>query len=253
MRIIGGHDYYDSALGFGHDENVFYVRGQQTLSVKEARQCGILPSQLIGRFRQANLKRERSSWNTASYDIKIKGVEYTFAYPTVIVCGKRYQGIRVCGYHCGTGDSVHYYWHLDKFTDWMSSLDIEYKDPNYFSMLRSERFSERDLLDIYFDPEECSKSLMNLLAARKWTLLVHNPENFHHDRDNTPWLIDQAVLKEVEFAKVLHPTIMFQEIDMWLSGRIGGHENMMVQISNDVRAAKHGMDKTSFRKPPQIK
>jgi hypothetical protein len=42
---------------------------------------------------------------------------------------------------------------------------------------------------------------------------------------------------------------MFQEIDMWVGGRLASAGAEMIEIPDEVRLAKHGMDRTSFRRP----
>lgn len=66
------------------------------------------------------------------------------------------------------------------------------------------------------------------------------------------WRVDDDTLKDVEFGKVLDPVRAFQELSMWVGGVLPRPGPPMVQITDPkVLLAKAGMDKTSFRKPPE--
>src|ERR1043166_791817 len=66
------------------------------------------------------------------------------------------------------------------------------------------------------------------------------------------WRVDDDTLKDVQFGKVLDPVRAFQELSMWVGGVLPRPGPPMVQITDPkVLLAKAGMDKTSFRKPPE--
>lgn len=65
MRIIGGHDYYDSALSYGHDAHTVFVRGAAELTAGEARPLG--------------LERPRISDVATVVDAKMQGRNRRFA------------------------------------------------------------------------------------------------------------------------------------------------------------------------------
>ncbi len=68
------------------------------------------------------------------------------------------------------------------------------------------------------------------------------------------WTVNSDTLKDYDFVKVVDPVRAFQELSMWVGGVLPKPGNPMVQITDDkVKLAKHGMDATSFRTPPQKK
>lgn len=241
MRIIGGHDYYDTSMGLGHDPKVFFKRGDLKLANHELEGLGIFPARFSHRVMgiKTNKIRYRYRWG-GDRDVVSKGYTHTFSFLTVIVCGKRYQGIRVASVKGIGTEKIYYIWALDKLYTWLEMNELK------LSEARADwRETTLYKADDYFEPREVSQAILNLLIEKRWSILLHNGGN--------EWLIDQPVLKTVEFAKVIPPNILFQELDMWLGGRIGLPGNVMVEVSDEVRAAKHGMDKTSFRKPPSKK
>lgn len=58
-------------------------------------------------------------------------------------------------------------------------------------------------------------------------------------------------LKDIAFWRAVNAFSAFQEISMFLGGVLGSEGRPMVEISDAVRAEKHGLDRTSFRKPPK--
>ena len=61
-------------------------------------------------------------------------------------------------------------------------------------------------------------------------------------------LCEGGSLKQVEFVKVFDPYTCFQEIEMYLSGVLGGMSPKMIECSDEVRLESHGFDKrVSFR------
>jgi hypothetical protein len=67
-------------------------------------------------------------------------------------------------------------------------------------------------------------------------------------RKDLEWDVNADTLGSVQFAKVFDPFQAYQEIEMYVGGVLSGRENSMATVSDEVRAQKHGMDKTSFRK-----
>jgi len=57
-------------------------------------------------------------------------------------------------------------------------------------------------------------------------------------------------LSEYEFARIIDPYAIFQEIEMYLSGVLCNKENGNVSISDKDRIKQHGFNNASFRKQP---
>jgi len=60
-------------------------------------------------------------------------------------------------------------------------------------------------------------------------------------------------LSEYDFARVVEPYVMFQEIEMYLGGVLCSKENGDISISDKDRIKQHGFDDASFRKQPTQK
>jgi hypothetical protein len=70
-------------------------------------------------------------------------------------------------------------------------------------------------------------------------------------RHEPVWRVNPANLRSMEFYKALDAFTAHQELSMWIGGVLSGLARPMVAITDDrVKAAKHGFDEWSFRKPP---
>lgn len=256
MKIVGGRDYYDTALSFGHDPSTVYVRSNTELkdmslqaSELTANSLGIFPALFPGKIhKRQNMqikRRSRHSWRSLSRRAREETIEtskyhYRFTYPTVIACGKRYDGVRVdvqkvLYYGTMSPDKTLFFWDAQLFVKWMEETQL---------------FWNREVgdgpLEDYFQPKPLSIKLLQVVTDRRWTILIHDPAV-----NPNKWLVDQPMLRAVQFFKAVEPNKMFQEIDMWVGGVLPRPGKPTVEISDEVRAAKHGMDETSFRKPKQ--
>lgn len=249
MRIIGGRDYYDSALGYGHDPHITFIRGAYELAEADAEKMGIYPSILFGSLVSPGHKPS-FFLRVRENELMVGNTRYTLTFPTVIVCGVRYQGVSV---HIGVstvGTQHLYFWNLDKFNNWVEEKSFEFRGPRSPSQHFRETREIATALADYFTPVPLKPALCETIIDKGWTLLVHhgyNPGRWGHT--NTPWKVDQDALKHVEFFRAVPPNTMFQEIEMWIGGVLPGAGKPMAQVPDAVRFEKHGMDKTSFRKP----
>jgi hypothetical protein len=235
MRIVGGRDYYDSALAFGHDVHTTFVRGREQLSVPDAEELGIEPARRVIELHPAAGRREGHEYHPEHEtfsEVTVRGTYHHQNFVTVIACGKRFQGIRIASW---TDSSVPgrgaFFWNWARLEGWLAEHG-----------LRAETVRSGDDLDARFDPVDVSDAVREALIARGWTLLVHDPPRSWVDCSRAaPWLVDQDVIKQVEFFRAVPPNTMFQEIDMWIGGRLSAAAPEMVEISDEVRLAKHGM------------
>jgi hypothetical protein len=244
MRIVGGRDYYDSALAYGHDEHTTYVRGRDELPVPEAEEMGIETAGVVIALHPAGGAPTRHVYYPeygTFVSATVRGVHHELNFTTVLACGKRYRGIRIDRWSAdpAQGETVHF-WSRPRLEAWLAEHGLWY-----------ETIRGGDDLDAWFQPEELPARVQAAIIARGWTILVHDPGGSWYGRGTGLWRVDQPVLKQVEFYRVVPPNVMFQEIDMWVGGRLASAGAEMIPISDEIRLAKHGMDKTSFRKPKQ--
>lgn len=242
MRIIGGRDYYDSALAYGHDTHTTYVRGTELLHRGDAEGLGIERAEHVvsllppGRVRAEYVFHPaRSTFTSAT----LRGVHFQHNYTTVIACGRRYQGIRLAAWRNEPADAaVQYAWSRARLDAWAAE-----------NGLIAAPFRNAAELDAYFAPTALPEAVLRAMTARRWTVLVNDPHGSWYEGGHAAWKVDQPVLKEVEFFRAVPPNVMFQEIDMWVGGRLASAGAEMTEVSDEVRLAKHGMDGTSFRRP----
>lgn len=245
MRIVGGRDYYDSALAFGHDAHTTYVRGQEMLGVVEAEQLGISQADDLHFRPPAKGKKllRRYHWRWGG-EFGYGDRRYRPDVVTVIACGKVYAGIRVLvagAFDYRIQEEVNFFWRADKLESWLEEHELEANLPPRIESLAG-----------YFQPKPLGKDALDAVVEQRWTLLVWDPVDHHHD-GKAVWKVDQPCLKAVEFYRAVPPHLLFQEIDLWVGGVLPAPGRTTVEISDEVRAAKHGMDKTSFRRPKQAK
>lgn len=242
MRIIGGRDYYDSAMAYGHDTHTTYVRGSGLLHGSDAEDLGIERAEHVVSLLAPG--RDRAEYlfdvvNNAFTSATLRGVHFQHNYTTVIACGWRRQGIRLAAWRHEPGDgTVQYAWSRSRLDAWAAEHG-----------LRAAPLRTTAELDAWFEPTPVSNAVLDAMIARRWTVLVHDPRACWYESGHGAWEVDQPVLKEVEFFRAVPPNVMFQEIDMWVGGRLASGGAEMLEISDEVRLAKHGMDRTSFRKP----
>jgi hypothetical protein len=223
MRIIGGHDYYDGALAFGHDPSVVLVREKdKVLDSDTAKRLG-----LYHRYLSTPYSRNMTLWGTVA----------------VVVADKLYMGATVRE----IGKDAHYAWSQEAWADLLAQFD------RAAPRMGLTRWSRRWLLKYpdedptkFFEPMPVPAPVRHYMIDNRISILLSDHVS---GRPEKGWLINPDCLKESGFAKCIDPYTLFQELDMWVSGVLGMPANAMVEVSNDTKIHKHGFDKGSFRKP----
>jgi hypothetical protein len=242
MRIIGGHDYYDGAMGYGHDPSILYVRGGAEIAIDHAAtKFGLC----IPRVRLELRGVKGSKWknryvNTAS----TLDVEHEITRVAVVICGTLYRGVCISttprSYYTTRSD-ISYFWSLDSVGAWLKENQlILYSAPVNWTEKHPMPLEE------YFTPLRLRDGIRNDLIERRYSTLVWDE---HTKAWGKVWRVDQPILKDIQFYKAVPPNILFQELELWIGGVLPAQVNPVVEISDEIRAAKHGMDKTSFRRP----
>lgn len=242
MRIIGGRDYYDSAVPYDTDNTRIFKRDVGFSSTRTVEHVYI-PDKF--NFSHFNGHGEGSN-NSGRYWIKTCAV---------IFCGKRYNGIRVW-IHYGHGlddDSsadIRFFWSADKFLRWMEDFDIHFSTDRWSRKFGSGYIDREDKLRTYFNPFDLSKETENKLV-KQGVVYMTSPEpqygKYYAKDDN--WLVNSDNLKSMEFNKAMDPWSAYQEIDMYLGSTLVSDVDAMVRITDKDRIAQHGFDKWSFKNP----
>jgi hypothetical protein len=231
MRIIGGHDYYDSAQAYGHDPNIVFVRGNCTLNENAFER----PYTDLYFLPPDKVKKE-SHWKAKFYSINTKNGKWEFRNIRVIFCGILYNGIKA-EYRNNRDYSIdtQIFWNRDEFTKWVTE---NFKDtvPIYKDVRAWREYDNQTLMS-------------NILTGNEYDSLINNRVSIAiYNPFQKEWNINCTGLKELQFYRVFKAVDAFQELDMWMSGALGLPGNQMVEVSDDIRMLKHGMDKWSFRK-----
>jgi hypothetical protein len=233
MLIVTGKDYYDSAAGFGVDKTVRYVRkADERMSAADAERllgldahCGEIPVEdAKDRYRG----------------------RATFGYRpfSVVVCGKIYRGYgteELAGEWPDPKVVFRSIWTED---DFLSAAE----EAGVVPSRRSFHYTKRRSMDVaaYFTPSDPGERTRSALIDAGITVMVERSATYGGERH---WSMEPFDLGRLGFQKVIPPYEMHQEISMWVGGVLPRPGAPMVEIPDSIRAEKHGMDATSFRRP----
>lgn len=238
MRVISKfHDYYDSAMGYGHDATQCYIRKTKELKNDRLKDKVLskigLHSGLELSFIQKGMMRN------------------AIVMPFVVgFCGKFFRGYNLCQ----LGSYPSEYLPVYNITELIRSLSEYYSEDEINDMLDAcsyYRWSKRtngsvidaelsrvipDSNELFFDLK-CPVFVVQ--ATARWSRdveIVLNPD-----------------LSKYMFQRQYEPFQAFQEIDQYLSGVLGNTEADTVNISDEKMRDKKGFDNMSFKKLPTKK
>lgn len=227
MRIIGGHDYYDSAMAFGRDTETVFIRHKK------------------------DSNKQKLGWMTAGVEnarqIDKPWMRDTFYWPiTVYFCDTIYRGV----YH---NDQVTY--GVRHFVWKAADIKIEKLDKPgryFFSRERETPFQwtlNQDSVEGYFTPEKMSKFEIDRMIDNRIAFAYRVRDAFN--KGDGEFHVNEEGLKDIGFQKAVDPWTAFQELSMWVGGVLPKSGNPMVEIEdNKMKIAKAGFDdKVSFRHP----
>lgn len=245
MRIIGGHDFYDTAFAYGRDTTLVYERASlEKAAITPIRDVPLRPA-LSQQFaiRLTDAGRQRVTANFSPF--------------VVWFAGKRYGAIElaISGYGLNGRHRLDYssetevFWTSEAFREAAGKHDLHIRGRGVVQEGGIRQFDLATLPDFFADEgtaEERDWLIENGHAiarqVRSWTI---------GDRDG--WVFDCDGLKEIAFAKVLDPFAAFQELSMYLGGVLARPGPEMVEIRDEKSVvAKKGFDRWSFRKPPAV-
>jgi len=269
MRIIGGSDYYDSAMSQGIDMTLVYLRQNERLekdlgiSTRFYPQGGedfeyfshkgeidtlkvTLPEPVrVYAGRQSGIKKVTTfqfppdiyGWQGYAgpgswYDL------YVFDPITVIFCGKVYRGIA--------------------FRDETNTNNRRPKLDSWFAWSHQSLKTNLGKMDIilypstidFFQPTSENAAAEAKMVELGACIAIYNPQwkpVMGKREYEARWFIDPPLLRQVGFQQLMDPYTAFQELSMYLGNR-ARPENSMITISDKSKIIKHGMDKWSFRR-----
>ena len=256
MRIVGGHDYYDSAIQYGIDDSIVFVRERdKTVNTYPTK----LPKARI--YLEDKNGKNVGNYYGSNGHLTIDHIEpYRFEIHKihVLFCGRLFSGLRIkttkAPYRPLPKDRCFWkYLDFTKFLDdygWQLSNKVRYVDylsnekVRYVDYLSNEKGSSVDLIEKYFIPENCK----DWMVSRGITLGLLKKKDY-----KPVWYVDSPELKSVEFYKAIDAFTAFQEISMWVGGVLANQGNKTIEITdNNMKIRKAGHDpKVSFRKAKQ--
>ncbi len=278
MRIIGGKDYYDHGLAYGVDQSVVFMRTGGTLvsgvpGVTLPSYAGASPTIVTPDNPQLRKFWLRSPGARASWTWKNSGYDYKVESVRVVFCGYYYGGARVSwksdlnqrGYGLAPGESIQGEWLSQTFWDqntlgkFLAARGAGVKTGEH-SAGRRQPASQPEYSSKEFARFKLQGEYLRTVLDHGVVVATQGPEDVVCVRlpgrssasDQPSWTVNCDTLKEYDFIKVMDPVKAFQEIAMWVGGVLPKPGNPTVQITDDkIKLAKHGMDATSFRRPPQ--
>lgn len=244
MRIVTGHDYYDSALAFGRDTHVVFVRHKD--KIVSTRNTPILAygfrEGLISLHPSVEIVGNRY-YGQDGFDTRTKS--YKFKAVVVYFCGKKYNGITLT-----VKDKFTYidedeitFWTYDSFLNFINGKCVDVKG-----------YYDQDATISSFFDRKISKNEFDFLIENKYTILISQYDlNSYNSDEQYNFKVDAPELKKIQFYKVVDAYTAFQEISMWVGGTLSYPGNTMITISDKDKIHKHGFDKWSFRKMSEKK
>ena len=225
MRILGGHDYYDSALAFGQDRELMFIRQKNNLV-----DLNIPVVYSIG-----------NSWG------EIPGTDMGVNTLSVIFAGKQWTGWRIISNRNSSSRSINIFWDVGQLLDFLGKSSYKIDRHRFFGQLTP--LPLKDFLEKTVQQGN-NKHLDDMIRYRISIAIYDEGDSRARDEKRKPlWKIDSTGLKEIGFATVLDSYTAFQELSMWVGGVLPRNPHPMVEITDDkIKVAKHGMDKWSFRK-----
>lgn len=224
MRCIGGHDLYDGAAAAWHDDLV-WNRGE---GKPDREQGKVLKSISYTNARETYAPKGSRPRILRADRIQLRKQIYAIHYPILYLCGTIYRGIRL-----NTLGEELYFWQEDAFEAWLEKKELgrrrAFGGQNYPFLTRTLTSEEE-------------QPFLDAGIVLAWTT--------HRSHDpNLYWQVNTVGLKDLEIGKLMPASEIAQELIRYIGSRMIEPDPAKIKISDDIRLAKHSMDKTSFRKP----
>lgn len=238
MRIISKyHDFYDGAMAHGQDQTVVFTRHTEKLEVTSAMKQRFAMPQVF--FLRGNKKHKM-----------------LMGFVAIAFCGKTYRAIEVQIFD-STSESnliepsdpiaVKYCYDVDTLREFLAGYKFEINmDESWM------RNIEKDV-GAYLSRQGTDDNQEWLIENKIAIMIYFNHETWRGGRfQKRPEdsAVQNPVLKDVEFYKVLDSFTAYQELDMFISGTLPQSTAMPIEIADKDKIPQHGFDKWSFRKMP---
>jgi hypothetical protein len=227
VRIIGGHDYYDSALAYGRDDDILFVR--DTLEVEHINIPLAWPNVTV-------FSRGRYENNVSTHEVD-KETRY-HRLLRLYVCGVSYTGVEIYT-TLGYKEVI---WQYDKLVEYAAKNELRIPKHRYWG------FHDQNLEE-FWNTKTTQKEL-DWLIDNRVAIAVGGYTGTNLNKEQVWYCNDAKIypLRSLQFQKVIDPFTLFQELSMFV-GNLPKDGPPMVQITDpDIKIAKHGFNKWSFRR-----
>jgi hypothetical protein len=255
MQIISKiRDYYDSGAMYGIDKSVVYER-KPTLIEQSHPWYKTLQGRISVPYVHNRVKSSRYITYNTTPELKgrlrsLRYIPYTIHSISIIVAGKEYCGSLVEkdileGGISTSKEEYYFFWRTRDVLDWLKNIIPEeyYNEQEIYELNFSRRpITEADDFCI-IDVSEAIRDFM--LENRIVSITADIRKTFR----STDIVVNSDNLVLYKLQKVVSAEQMFQNIDQWIS-MMNDPTRQMVEISNQSKIDKHGLDKWSFRNKP---
>jgi len=244
MRILGGHDFYDTALAHGRDETLVFVRSpaDKARRIKPSDSALRIPKSKTVKFGQDYLSQSIVTHG---------GIEHT-VFPRILwFAGRRHGAMQVMRRGRTTGQYIMddlWFWDEARFYEFLASIGARLRDPRK----GTDADSSINTSNIgSFFTEAGREAEREWLVEHGISIALLDIERFTRDEDHF-WRIDSDGLRDIHFQRCVGPYEAFQALSQWVGGVLPRPGADIVTIRDEkTMLSKHGMDKWSFRKPPE--
>lgn len=254
MRIITKQsDYYDSIQAYGQDQSVIYIRKPEELFDED----------FVDEYYRVNNKTFWSGkvghlYNVDSY----RGVKIFTGF-SVFFCGQRYNAIvtevpNPDRFSITPIQRTHY--NINDLNKYIDSLNLKYVKEYHHGWARKRGYKSNSVEALegvteFFAMNKTNDDLHFKFDVPVFVIAtIGGGFKSGRQRDREKGVIKNPVLKDYEFAHVKDPFTAYQEIDMYISGVLGGKSPRMQEISDEVMKQQKGFGhKYAFKTMPTKK
>lgn len=259
MRIISkNQDYYDSAIGYGIDKEVVYLRKPEEFYLNKR----------VSLFNREPLSLSNYSeeWKEKYGFIVLPEIDFhtinslrdnaTEGY--LMFCGEIYPYIiyehreRENGAMHYDNISTHIFYNKTDFENFlvqMSDDDLQDSIRYYSRSMKPDSYRTRSIKEVnkFFE----SFKFINKDKTIDFHMDLKTPiikfENHCGKYRNSSTITVNPVLKDIQFYKVKDAFQTFQEISMFVSGVLPRQGKEMIELDDKIKRDKHGFDEKSFK------
>lgn len=162
-------------------------------------------------------------------------------------CGKIYNLLVVYKYYDETYSAVdiEYIYDKEKLSKYITNNEL-------ISLVITDKQIEESLFNWLGSPNDKFKDELIVNKVISVLYIIHQDKGFCNRFNKDISILDLIInpsLEDIRFTNVLPPTLIFQELDTYISGTLTYPQNAMIEVSDEQKVIKHGFDtKYGFRK-----